>query len=266
LIPTVYGVWHKLTGSLSYDITNNSIALDGGAASDASLFGYYENSTGSGSTRVYFNTFKIYGGVDNFDTYAFYRGTANNHTVKNNILINDRASGGLGNHIALANSYGSPSVNFTSDYNVIKSTNSSNEFVWGTDIYDFVTYKSFSSMDDNSLNFTPVFKSSTDNHLDTNYNCQLNGKGTVIASVTSDIDGQVRNASKPDIGFDELPYMPYGKWFGYYSSAWNSSTNWCDVVVPTTTSDVEIDGTANYQPIITTGVCNWQLHLLSMVH
>src|SRR5690606_20919991 len=52
----------------------------------------------------------------------------------------------------------------------------------------------------NSINVSPVFVSTTDFHLDTTANAALDNKGTPIAEVTVDIDGNARNATTPDLG------------------------------------------------------------------
>ncbi|MCX6351018.1 MAG: PKD domain-containing protein [Bacteroidetes bacterium] len=58
-----------------------------------------------------------------------------------------------------------------------------------------------SSMDANSLNVDPVFKSVSDLHVT---NVKLNGKGTPIGTVTKDYDNELRSTSKPDMGADEF--------------------------------------------------------------
>ena len=55
-----------------------------------------------------------------------------------------------------------------------------------------------------SLNVTPVFVSATDLHLVTTTNTAIDNKGTTIAGVTLDIDGNVRNVTTPDMGADEF--------------------------------------------------------------
>jgi hypothetical protein len=56
----------------------------------------------------------------------------------------------------------------------------------------------------NSINILPVFAGLNDLHIDPPYNLALNDKGTPIASVATDIDAEVRNASTPDVGADEF--------------------------------------------------------------
>lgn len=55
----------------------------------------------------------------------------------------------------------------------------------------------------NSISALPTFTSATDLHL-TTANCTIDNKGTVISSVTTDIDNQTRDAVTPDMGADEF--------------------------------------------------------------
>ncbi|MFP3581709.1 hypothetical protein SB659_19305, partial [Arthrobacter sp. SIMBA_036] len=56
----------------------------------------------------------------------------------------------------------------------------------------------------NSLNVLPVFVSATDLHLSNTGNNTLDNKGTPIAEVTLDADGNTRNATTPDFGAYEF--------------------------------------------------------------
>ncbi len=55
----------------------------------------------------------------------------------------------------------------------------------------------------NSKNILPIFTSSTDLHL-TTANTTLDNLGTPLADVTTDIDGDSRSATTPDMGADEF--------------------------------------------------------------
>src|SRR5690606_32381979 len=52
-----------------------------------------------------------------------------------------------------------------------------------------------------SWSVNPLFTSASDLHIK---NPLLKGAGTPVTGVTTDIDGQVRNSSRPDIGSDEF--------------------------------------------------------------
>jgi hypothetical protein len=59
----------------------------------------------------------------------------------------------------------------------------------------------------NSLNVQPVFAAPGDLHLATNANASLDNTGTPIGTVTTDIDGQARSATTPDMGADEFAFI-----------------------------------------------------------
>lgn len=63
----------------------------------------------------------------------------------------------------------------------------------------------------NSLKFLPKFVSETDPHLSiSSENELINNKGIFLADVTTDIDGQSRSTSTPDIGADEFEIESLG--------------------------------------------------------
>jgi len=85
-----------------------------------------------------------------------------------------------------------------------------------------------------SLNVTPVFVSATDLHLVTTTNTAIDNKGTTIASVTLDIDGNVRNVTTPDMGADEFTSTACTSAIGGTASALVSA--FCDSGSTTITS------------------------------
>ncbi len=68
----------------------------------------------------------------------------------------------------------------------------------------FVDWQSVSGLDQNSLNVVAPFTSVSDLHIPDGTVTALESAGTPIAMVTTDIDGQARNLSNPDIGADEF--------------------------------------------------------------
>jgi hypothetical protein len=69
------------------------------------------------------------------------------------------------------------------------------------------TWKTNTSQDANSKSYAPAFVSSTDLHLSL-VSVDHNYDGTPIAGITTDIDGDTRNASIPYIGADEVTAHP----------------------------------------------------------
>ena len=128
---------------------------------------------------------------------------------------------------------------------------------------NFATWKTSTSFDANSINFQPSFVSIStgDLHVSSSNPCVLKNRGTVLATVLDDIDGDLRG-SKYDIGADQ--YISVGSldglWVGGVSTSWLASTNWCTNLVPTSTTNVTINSGATYYPVIdvtsTTGVAD----------
>jgi hypothetical protein len=93
----------------------------------------------------------------------------------------------------------------------------------------------------NSINVAPVFVSATDLHLNTSSNCQLDNKGVVIATVTTDIDGVTRSNSTPDMGADEFTgTLVATTWTGTTNNLWSEASNWSCGAVPTVTDAISI--------------------------
>jgi hypothetical protein len=65
--------------------------------------------------------------------------------------------------------------------------------------------QNFSGMDANSISSKVKFKNPKDFHT-TSY--MLNGSGTPVSGITTDLDNQTRNSKSPDIGADEFDPLP----------------------------------------------------------
>lgn len=74
----------------------------------------------------------------------------------------------------------------------------------GTSYATLAAWRTATSRDDHSVQVAPVFVSATDLHLDVNNNPLIESAGTPIATITTDIDCQLRNTVNPTIGADEI--------------------------------------------------------------
>ena len=91
----------------------------------------------------------------------------------------------------------------------ISASNRNNLFVtgaqfatWGGTAYSNLTnLKAATSKDLNSVSVDPQFISAINLHIQ---NTALKGAGEPIVGITTDIDGDIRNVSTPDIGADEF--------------------------------------------------------------
>ena len=268
--PSVYGIYNNNVNSVSYQISNNRISLNGGSSNNPLIYGMYDNSTATGQTYFYHNTVYIYGNTTTTNkTYCFYIQQTNPYLLRNNLLYNNRDTNSV-NHYAIANGNASPSTgwsNTASNYNMIYSKRTAACGLWGATTCNFATFKSNSGGDANSYQAQPIFFSVTDLHIDSNYGCLVNARGITVAAVTTDVDGSARNNSTPDVGADELS-VPNGNWYGWHGNSWTGSTNWCGLSVPDSTTDLEIDGAAPTQPRVTSGTVscrNLQINAFSSV-
>jgi hypothetical protein len=130
--------------------------------------------------------------------------------LKNNIFSNAQTSGGGAN--AKSYAIGTASTAFTnmsSNYNVFFTTGAnSGGFrtgslgATGTDFATLEGWQMATGGDMNSIFADPLFVSGSDLHL--TCGSPALDKGTPIATVTADFDGQPRSATTPDIGADEV--------------------------------------------------------------
>ncbi|MCK4662126.1 MAG: right-handed parallel beta-helix repeat-containing protein, partial [Bacteroidales bacterium] len=167
------------TGSLVY---NNFLHIN----HSSSIYGLYiSNST---YQKIYHNNINVVGA--NTDNRAFCNYLSTHTTVKNNIFCSD------GNGFAYYNTVIDGSI--TSNHNSLYSTGT-NIGYWGQNAVTLSDFQTISSQDANSKNVYPDYTSENDLHINSYW---LDGAGTAIAEVTTDIDGENRE-DPPDIGADE---------------------------------------------------------------
>ena len=166
----------------------------------------------TGGVNVYHNTINLGSGTfagntsGTFSAAFHIASTVTSLNVRNNIfgsnLFNSAAAGAKTYAIACE----APNTIFT-------NIDNNNYFVGGTQgVLGFLTSDRTNlagivagfGQNAASLNVTPVFVSATDLHLVTTTNTAIDNKGTTIAGVTLDIDGNIRNVTTPDMGADEF--------------------------------------------------------------
>ena len=201
LTPVIYGIKNTY-GVPSNEFSNNVISLNGGEATASTINGFYEGSS-SGFTGYYYNSINIDGTASAVSSsFTFYRCSNNTGIFKNNILVNSR-TGGSGRHYAL---YSSVNSGLTSDYNDLYVAG----FTLGhygpdgttNDTNDFLTWKNATKQDANSICTDPLFNPQT--WLTPDISSPVNGSGTPVVSVNTDIRGLSRNAIVTTIGAYEL--------------------------------------------------------------
>ncbi len=136
-------------------------------------------------------------------------------------------------------------LKLNSNYNAYSNENLVYQRSYGTaivDILNFEDWKTFSGKDMNSKISGNVFASAPDLH--TPNSIVINNAGIPINGLLTDIDGQTRNATNPDIGADEFDIEP---------------TTFRDLGIELITPATTCDGSAlqvavtNYSPFSVTG-------------
>jgi len=203
---TSYGIYLYDNSPTASLIANNFININ--SADATTIYGIYDGSGSTDAFNIYYNTILIEGVGTAASISACYNRTYNSVTsFKNNILVNNRTVG-TGKHYVIKYS-ASTTSNLTSDYNNYYSSGGTNS-VFGaigtTDYTDLALFRAVSLKDASSYSLQPTFVSATDLHINT-LSCSFSNLGTPV-SVTTDIDGDARNATNPDLGADE--WIPSG--------------------------------------------------------
>jgi len=172
-------------------IQNNMIYIGG----SSSAYGIYMNGNTS-NYNLYYNT------VNCSSSYSYSRSLYVNTSTGSNLRFIDNVFSNLGGGIAFYANY--PAAIVESDYNDIYSSGSFIGY-WSGNQTDINNWRIASNMDANSLDFDPGFLGGVDLHVGSG---GINNKGTPIAGITVDFDGETRNTTNPDIGADEFTPPP----------------------------------------------------------
>ncbi|MCX6352571.1 MAG: hypothetical protein NTX03_12050 [Bacteroidetes bacterium] len=242
-----------ITGSSTYValIANNMFI----AATATALSSFYHPSSASSYINFYHNTVRgsttsTTVGSATTPMFFYTSTTSSNINVKNNIFAN-MSSGYVYYRYNMA----------TSDYNDVYANNSAsyNMAVNGTGYATLAAAKT-AGYETNSVSVNPQFTSASDLHISTSTTpCAIHHKGVSGLGVAYDYDAGVRNTN-PDLGADEFTVASGngGQWTGSINTNWFTTGNWCDDVVPTSSTNVTVpSGLVSYPNIDTgTAVCN----------
>ena len=217
-----YGCWGIKFGSADAttisEISNNMISnikSDGDPSGITYIpSGIFVNT--GGNINIFNNTINLTGNTLS-STYISYSAcltintTATLLDIRNNIFKNSMTTvAGTGANKTYGVASNAANTAFTDiDYNdyFINGINANVGFLTA-DQLDLAAWRTATAKDVNSFTAQPYFTSATDLHLIANSNCIIDGKGTPIASITTDIDGDTRNATTPDPGADEFTLVP----------------------------------------------------------
>lgn len=183
------------TGSASaYGLVyNNMIVCNQGTGNHVGL-----SSASNTFVRFAFNSVWV-SGASTAKRAVYVTSGSNNEFVNNNLACEDH---GYAFYTTI------PGTITVMDRNNYYPGNPSGTFVyWGGPINSLAAFIAYDpSKNANSISTDPVYKGYDNLHTD---NILLNAKASPIAGITTDMDGQTRNATTPDIGADEFFPAPF---------------------------------------------------------
>ena len=166
------------------DLSNNMISVP---KSSGAIVGIGLNNCQK--TNVYHNSVLV--NNPNTSTYAFYLGGGALDSVYNNVFSNS----GNGHVILIGNV-----LTHNLDYNDYYFTGNTLG-VYNNTIPDLATWQEVTGFDMHSITANPHFTSSIDLHAIGSF---LNRAGSGILTSPTDIDGDIRSMTSPDLGADEF--------------------------------------------------------------
>ncbi len=199
-------VWYQ-SASSSLVIHNNMVSV---IANDGTLGGVYIDPTVAAPTYLYHNS--IYVGGTNTTASTTSRvvwvSTSAAVTARDNILVNERSSTGTNTNRVIDMSSATNTSSFS--YNVLYAAGSSTTIGYaGSTAYQTMSAWQGTGRDANSFYGNPRFVSPTtgDLHISTTRRTPVESRGTPIAGITTDIDGNTRSTVAPDAGADEGNFL-----------------------------------------------------------
>ena len=252
------------------EISKNNIYILGASSYSYGIQVQYSNNT-STSPALFSNNMISVDGVAQYSTYGIYEYNCAYHNYYYNSILIPSASASsiniyindfsglinLENNIAVnkgggqvANIYGYY-VNVM-NYNDFYTSGSSFGNWSGSNYNTFAAWKSGTGKDANSISVDPFFASNQNLHIS---NASVDKKATPISGITDDIDGDKRNATKPDIGADEFTPLrtdagiasvdsPYGGYCVGVHSVKASLMNYGSDTLKSVTLSWSVNGTA----------------------
>ncbi|UOQ97899.1 T9SS type A sorting domain-containing protein [Hymenobacter sp. 5317J-9] len=223
------GIW--LTGGTTTTVTNNLIG-DLRAATSTSLVGVSGIVVSGGTTHnVYYNTLYLNATSTGttFGTSGIYlNSTSATLDARNNIVVNKSTAVGTGGYTAalrrISGTTGTAPANLASTTNnnlYFAGTPSATNLIYvegtttATNASQTLTaYKALvATRESNSVTEDVPFASTTGTatnflHISTTTPTQVEGGGLPITGITTDFDGETRNATTPDLGADEGTFTP----------------------------------------------------------
>lgn len=182
-------------------IINNMIVQSKGSGNARGI--YMNNSE---YVDIYYNTVSINAGTAGNYTAAFYcYGSSSDPANNLNVANNNFANMNQGWAMKIEDDVVSAAALDTFDHNNLYTTGTALGEYNGVTINDLSAMQTQSGTNNNSVSVNPMFVSNTDLHVNA---ALLNARAMPIAGITQDYDGDVRDATQPDIGADEFDPIP----------------------------------------------------------
>lgn len=208
------GIWLASTSTSSTAVVKNNFIYDVASYGYASAAGVIDNGYGiiiaSGAgyeiyhNSVLMSTNQSVNGLPAAFNITSGVTAANAVTVLNNIFSNIQT---VGTNRYAAYIGASNTVLADINYNCYYTTGPNLGYIGGVNRVDLTAWRTGTGKDLQSVSGDPQFLSNTDLHINPAIPSPVDNAGFYLASVTDDIDGDVRQ-DPPDIGADEYTYTP----------------------------------------------------------
>jgi hypothetical protein len=205
------------TGTINALIANNFISDMTGSnyTAGTTFHAYGIRLAGGYYTKVYHNSINFYGPVTGGTSASVSANLiiastlAQGTEIVNNIFRNVQqfaVSGSNIYNIYLIAGVSLAASNNNDYFGTSSSTTTYHVGFGGNNRSTLFAWRQFTGKDGASVDVAPSFESDTDLHLTSTNNFCLDGGGVPLA-VTDDIDGDIRSATAPDIGADEVNHV-----------------------------------------------------------
>ena len=212
--PGIAGIY--INSGLDWTLKNNMVSLSNGANTNlVDVNGINDFLAQNTNIKLYYNSVYLGGSTSsgNLTSASYVHAGAATVIIKDNILYNKR-SGGTGSHLAIANASTTPTVGWapsSSNFNAFVVSDTTTVGYWNGLNYNMSAWRTISGGDLTSIWETSstvtsgsLFVNVNLGNLHINTSIYPEALATPIAGITVDYDNNIRSATYPTIGADEL--------------------------------------------------------------
>ena len=212
--PGIAGIY--INSGLDWTLKNNMVSLSNGANTNlVDVNGINDFLAQNTNIKLYYNSVYLGGSTSsgNLRSASYVHAGAATVIIKDNILYNKR-SGGTGSHLAIANASTTPTVGWapsSSNFNAFVVSDTTMVGYWNGLNYNMSGWRTISGGDLTSIWETSstvtsgsLFVNVNLGNLHINTSIYPEALATPIAGITVDYDNNIRSATYPTIGADEL--------------------------------------------------------------